>query len=1038
MTSKAPNFKALDTGVSRVAALPSSVLRELSACDESALDAYLQGKFDDPVIAEGIYLASPGLYRRLARWRAGDAAFADAKFAFARYLRRMAFRATPFGTFASVGTFRLGAPATQFTMPARSAMRRRLRLDGALTMGLLEGVLADSAGSAEISWTCNDTIVRNAQSVRFLAYDRSPSGKRIYKMVEVEASAELEHVLMLARDGARIDSLVRGLVAFCDGQAGADEAEEYVRSLIASQLLCADQFVALSSEHLLAHVAASMTVAESPAARRVLQIQRDFETLSNTALFDADHFEDFAQRHFKQAALRQKPIIQADLHHDAHALGAVSAKLTQALEKAISFSAALSSEVPWHLAAFAQRFEERYSDGEVALLDVLDERNGLWTITNREPEPALVRQVFGRGAARSDRDVLTQRLCDALTQGRQGTGHHYVPIEHLEASGGPFEHASTHSTAPFAVAWCSLWQSGGADGNERVVPEVRSVTLQDPGRVLGRFSHGDARVVGLLDDVARLAHGGDVLHAEIVHLPEDRLVNLASRASQAEFEITIRTAVSAGAERIPLADITVSISNRRVILRSASRGKQIVPHMSNAHKFSAKSNLSIYRFLNLIATQYVGVVTFSPRDLFPHVRYLSGITCGDAIIARPTWKLFGADLSKLRALDARGRRNLVQAWRVEFGLPRWIALTEEENAFPIDLDCRWMVDEFVRKVSRQHSAVLSDAAPFDLEPALASVAGAHHHELLVVLKNTAHVPPKRSRTGFVSAPALHHAPGSEWLYFKIHTAPSTQDQVLAGFMPAVEMLARDADFRGHFFIRYHDEAGPHLRWRLHGSAALLRGPAYAHLLEFLESCRAANTISEFSIHSYKPEVARYGGPQALPWCERIFFADTQACLELLQQCPSLAALPWQALVTAIDDLLRALGVQTLEQRLSFAARAAADFAREMGFGSEQRKQIGNIHRLAKQHSALHATAVRETFQRKNASIAACWLHVHDAVREHLDADAIYHLRWSIVHMRMNRLLSHQARKQEAILWDLLRRGYERERALQADAAPVFG
>src|SRR5439155_17414597 len=92
-------------------------------------------------------------------------------------------------------------------------------------------------------------------------------------------------------------------------------------------------------------------------------------------------------------------------------------------------------------------------------------------------------------------------------------------------------------------------------------------------------------------------HNPDIVFAEIVHLPESRVGNILLHPSFREYEIPFlaRSSVD-GHHQIPLQDLFVSIKDNKVLLRSASLNKQVIPRLSSAHNYS-RNALPVYQFL---------------------------------------------------------------------------------------------------------------------------------------------------------------------------------------------------------------------------------------------------------------------------------------------------------------------------------------------------------------------------------------------------------------------------------------------------------
>ena len=123
-------------------------------------------------------------------------------------------------------------------------------------------------------------------------------------------------------------------------------------------------------------------------------------------------------------------------------------------------------------------------------------------------------------------------------------------------------------------------------------------------KLLGRFACGDdalrERVTEhLKDEEALRPHA---IFAEIVHLPQGRLGNIAARPRLRLWEIPYlcRAGVDE-AHQLTLDDLRVRVeASGRVVLRSARLDREVLPRMTNAHNHAA-AELPVYRFLCALA-----------------------------------------------------------------------------------------------------------------------------------------------------------------------------------------------------------------------------------------------------------------------------------------------------------------------------------------------------------------------------------------------------------------------------------------------------
>jgi thiopeptide-type bacteriocin biosynthesis protein len=122
-------------------------------------------------------------------------------------------------------------------------------------------------------------------------------------------------------------------------------------------------------------------------------------------------------------------------------------------------------------------------------------------------------------------------------------------------------------------------------------------------------------------------------------------------------------------------------------------------------------------------------------------------------------------------------------------------------------------------------------------------------------------------------PFIHSTFPMTWL--SIHLYPNdTQDIFLArALKPFLEQYIWPKKEARVFFVRYHDEKGPHVRIRLKGEAAWIE----EMLRPAFEGWFADR--GEWGEVSYEPEANRFGGEEALAWAEEHFHISTRVTLD---------------------------------------------------------------------------------------------------------------------------------------------------------------
>src|SRR5262249_17396529 len=135
----------------------------------------------------------------------------------------------------------------------------------------------------------------------------------------------------------------------------------------------------------------------------------------------------------------------------------------------------------------------------------------------------------------------------------------------------------------------------------------------------------------------------DVVFAEVVHLADGRLANISARPVLREREIVYLGRSGAPADhQLPLTDLLVSVRDGRVVLRSRSLGREVVPRLTNAHNY-VNGALGTYRFLASLQHQDVRSLAFTLGPL-PQLPYVPRIRLGRIVLREASWNLRKAEL----------------------------------------------------------------------------------------------------------------------------------------------------------------------------------------------------------------------------------------------------------------------------------------------------------------------------------------------------------------------------------------------------------
>jgi thiopeptide-type bacteriocin biosynthesis protein len=387
----------------------------------------------------------------------------------------------------------------------------------------------------------------------------------------------------------------------------------------------------------------------------------------------------------------------------------------------------------------------------------------------------------------------------------------------------------------------------------------------------------------------------------------------------------------------------------------------------------------------------------------------------------------------------------VQRLRRRLRWPRWIALCERDNELPVDLDNVLSVETFAHMIRRRPLSTVVELLPAPDQLCASGPEGSFVHELIVpfVRREGTAMPRGEGRPRVAPASRRVFLPGSSWLYAKLYTGTATADRVLCEVVrPLVDRLLEERTVDRWFFLRYGDPAW-HLRLRLHGDSDLLRAEALPRLEEAVAPAVEGGLVRALQIDTYRREVERYGGGPGIELAERLFHADSEAVLtlvELLEEAEDPRARADLAVVGA-DRLLVDLGL-TLDERVELIRRVRRAFGREFGEDALLTRQLSDRHRQERsrleallRHDAPAAEELvmrgLEVLEGRSTRLAP----IVEALRG-VPSLRVEDLAASFVHMFENRLLRSAARAQELVIYDILGRYYASRHFLLALGSEV--
>jgi class I lanthipeptide synthase len=1006
------------------------------------LRARLESLMTHPETREAIFIACPDLIGWIENWKSNPETKRgrNTERALVRYFTRMTGRPTPFGLFAGMSVGRIGK-VTSLNTEALAEYRRHTRLDFDYLLNLSNQIARHPNVKKNLIYYPNSSLYRAGGQIHYVESRRDGPG-RSYQFVAFEDTDYLSATLTAASRGKKSMALAKALV---DEDVSLEEAEEYIELLIENQILVPDLSVPLTGRDPLGSLIDQLNKHKklSSVAGTLARARSQLRRIDRSGIgIEPRCYQELAQslNHLPSQA-KTSHLFHVDLIKPA-SKAVLGSEVLDEISRGVTILHRITPRPRIaELARFCEAFTDRYQDMEVPLAEALDEESGIGFGTGAESSPLIADLEFPTPAESrtwGSRDAfLLERLCQALTNGE----------DEIVLGPADIEKLSEPDLLPLPDSFAAIAKVAAAsqkaldEGDFRVLLE--GVSGPTGAALFGRFCYSDEELRNHVLRYVRAEQSAraDAVLAEIVHMPGGGAGNVMSRPLLREFEIPyLGVSGAPPQQQIPITDLMVSVRGDRIRLRSTRLGREVIPRLTNAHHVK-EQDPAVYRFLCLLQYQGIAGELIWTWGALSQAPFLPRVVSGKLVLSAARWFVNKDELQELDRESPVSRFKAIQSWRARRSIPSVVFLTDDKSALPVDLNNELSVESFAMLLRGCESATLVEMFPAADDVIARMPDDTFLHQLIVpFIKKPTPVPSTSSISSTERALSLNcrrtFPPGSEWLYAKVYTGTATSDLVL---QKLVGPLGRVASRRGlidsWFFVRYGDPDW-HLRLRFHGSQRRLNSELLPLLQRSIASLMKSQQIRRFQLDTYERELERYGGAKGIVLAEKLFHADSETVLKLLEvlsRSENESIQRWQLAIYGIDLLLTDLGFD-LNTKAHLIKRARDGYAREFGLQKKLRYQLSEKFR--KERTKL--TSLFEADGPADATVKSCLKAMRGrskaltgVLKKLRQCDkarslpvSLDDLALSYIHMHVNRLLESGHREQELVIYDFLTRLYD--------------
>jgi hypothetical protein len=663
---------------------------------------------DSPFVREAIRMASPELLESLDRWKTDPCSLSNKKklgleFSLLKYIARMSSRCTPFGLFAgcTVGTM---ASETKITLESIDNFTRFTQFDMQFWVALLNQFANRKEVRKYLKYYPNNSIYRLGDFYRYVEYTYVKT-KREHSISALRESSLLNELLLQAKSGVTIDEMVCFLA---DDDSEKEEALEFVGQLIDFQFLVSELEASLTGSDEWERVSTIFNKIPSlKSDHEFLQkIRKQFLELDANLIPSEKKYEDIKSLiQETDVDYNEKYLFQTDLTCTT-LINNLNDNVPKKVLQAIRFLNGIQKEKKSvNQRNFLRAFSKRYESKEMPLTTVLDTETGIGYLqkTDMNDTHAILENFSFKSEIPETENqpwtaydfILEKKVKECLFKKEK-------MISLSEKDFPDFDVNWDKTPATFSVMIELL-------NNEKIA--IESSGDVSAAKLLGRFCNGNVKIHNLTNEIIEkeAVQYSDKILAEIVHFPESRTGNILRRPVLREYEIAYLSNSGVTEDfTIDLNDLMVSVKNEKIILRSKTHNKEVIPCLSNAHNYSNKS-LPIYHFLcDLQSQDLKPVFSFSWGVLESHYDYFPRVDYKEVILSKAKWIVSKDEIAILSKQTEHNLFESFSTWRKERRINRFVNWVNFDNTLLFDFEKEICMRLFLKSVQNYSKIILEE------------------------------------------------------------------------------------------------------------------------------------------------------------------------------------------------------------------------------------------------------------------------------------------------------------------------------------------
>lgn len=683
---------------------------------ECSTDVLLFQKITDTNFQEAIFYASPDLFKELSKHintgtftkDSEDITRNDRLYGtLYRYLSRMKYRSTPFGAFSYCG---LGNYSNETHIPSGNDTRLVYSLDGQLAFDLIKYMrsIIPLENQKKLKLKSNPSIHKVGETIYLWA--RTQSGDT--KLISVRSNDFLEWVIEISKDGLEYIDIVNKI--YENYELSKAQIFEFLHNLESQDILISNYNIENDIDNILAKL---YDLIENTKSDLTETLKNILIRMSTSVTFN-DKLNIFnnliSQLRENKIPFKENKVLQADgyLNSSTH----VNKVVLKSLEEWFRIVIAYSSPAQNPLSNFIKRYQDRYEEQSISLLEAINPIVGIGYTQNYNEDSPIIRTI------KSKKETTTQNLTGinvSLTKIekmildkmlKSVTMHecHEIILNRKD-----FNNSTKSDVNLNRLSISCMYKIVGYDDNGPLISHI-NFTGTSSTYMLTRFAEADHNIKAIVNDIAKIESNAnkDVILAEISHLTNPHSWNVQKRPYMRTAILSINSFLDKSTcDIINIEDLNIYIKNGKVRLHSKKLGKEVLPCFTSAYNYKYKSS-EIYKFLGDVQMQYSNRnLSISFSGLLKLLGHLPRIRYKNIIVTPETWHISTASIKKGKSIDICAFKMTLQ----NKNMPQYLSYSEGDQVYVVDTNSEISLTELFKLIRNRESFVLEEFLPHSPE-----------------------------------------------------------------------------------------------------------------------------------------------------------------------------------------------------------------------------------------------------------------------------------------------------------------------------------